>query len=85
MTRTCPVTDGPCKAVACIDFPCGTRDRTMTLDQMIDALLGIRARIGGGRAVRLIVGGTAHPAPEAWFERGQDNGAGAICIGDDPR
>lgn len=84
MTRTCPVTDSPCRATPCAEVPCGASP-TLTLDEMIEALLGIRTRIGGARSVRLIVNGIAHPAPMAWFERGQDNGAGAICIGDDPR
>jgi hypothetical protein len=89
MARICPVTDGPCKAVECIPEPCGMRRPTPTLDmdRLIDRLREVLDRVEavkGTTSVRLIVNGIAYPIVDVWFEPNQD-GVGAICIGDDPR
>jgi hypothetical protein len=82
--RTCPVTDGPCRAQACADVPCGRPVQTMAFAQLRQSLSGYTGRIPFNLPVRLIVNGIAHPVEAVWFEPGQD-GTGAICIGSDPR
>lgn len=87
--RTCPVTDGPCKAVECIPEPCGMHRLTPTLDmdRLIDCLRELVDRVEAVKSttpVRLIINGIAYPIVDVWFEANQD-GTGAICIGDDPR
>ena len=55
---------------------------------LISAIMGELARAYHAHPhtrVCLIVNGIAHPVDDVWWEPGQYNGAGAICVGDDPR
>ena len=55
---------------------------------LISALMGeLAAQYHQNRDSRvcLIVGGIAYPVDDVWFEPGQYDGEGAICIGEDPR
>lgn len=56
----------------------------MNFYQLLEALDAHEGRVPFDCPIRLIVGGTAYPVDDVWFEPKQDQ-TGAICIGEDPR
>lgn len=56
----------------------------MNYCQLLEALDAHEGRVPLDTPICLIVNGIAYPVDQVWFEPKQ-SGAGAICIGDDPR